>query len=50
MKFAFLLVSISFALLLGGCADQSLMTDEDYYQNKGPAPHSPDPSAHAYGY
>ena len=30
------------ALLFGGCADNSLMSDEDYYQVKGPAPHSPD--------
>ena len=50
MKFAFILVTISFALLLGGCADQSLTTDEEYYRYKGPAPHSPDPTGHAYGY
>lgn len=42
MKVALILTAIAWALLLGGCADQSLMTDEDYYKNKGPAPHSPD--------
>ena len=45
MKFAIILVSICGALFLGGCADQSLMTDEEYRQNKGPAPFSPDYSS-----
>ena len=42
MKVALILVAIAWALLLGGCADQSLMTDEDYRNSKGPAPFSPD--------
>jgi hypothetical protein len=42
MKFVLILISISSALLLGGCADQSLVTDEEYRAAKGPAPHSPD--------
>ncbi|HSP45842.1 MAG TPA: hypothetical protein VLO30_07605 [Chthoniobacterales bacterium] len=42
MKFTVILASICCALLLGSCADQSLMTDEDYSRNKGPAPYSPD--------
>jgi hypothetical protein len=42
MKFAIILASICCALLLGGCADQSLMTDEEYSALRGPAPHSPD--------
>jgi hypothetical protein len=33
-------------LLFGGCADQSLVTDEEYARYKGPAPNSPDPMAH----
>jgi outer membrane lipoprotein SlyB len=45
MKLAFVLASICCALLLGGCADQSLMTDEEYAASKGPAPHSPDYSS-----
>lgn len=32
------------ALLLGGCADQSLLTDEEYVNRRGPAPNSPDPT------
>jgi hypothetical protein len=42
MKFAIILASICCALLLGGCADQSLMTDEEYVKSKGPAPFAPD--------
>jgi hypothetical protein len=42
MKFAIILASIGCALVLGGCADQSLMTDEEYRNAKGPAPFSPD--------
>jgi hypothetical protein len=45
MKFAIILASICVALLLGGCADNSLMTDEEYRAVKGPAPFSPDPTA-----
>jgi hypothetical protein len=50
MKLAILLISVTFALLLGGCTDPSLMTDEQYRTMKGPAPHSPDPTGHMYGY
>jgi hypothetical protein len=43
MKFVILFLSICWALVLGGCADRSLMTDEEYEANKRPAPNSPDP-------
>jgi hypothetical protein len=43
MKLALLSLSICCALLLGSCADRSLMTDEEIDANKKPAPHSPDP-------
>jgi hypothetical protein len=39
---AIIFASICCALVLGGCADQSLMTDEEYRAVKGPAPFSPD--------
>jgi hypothetical protein len=42
MKFAIILASICCALLLGGCSDRSLISDEEYRQMKGPAPFSPD--------
>jgi hypothetical protein len=42
MKFAIIAASISCGLLLGSCSDQSLMTDEEYRQMKGPAAFSPD--------
>ena len=42
MKFAIIFASISCGLLLGSCSDQSLMTDEEYRQMKGPAAFSPD--------
>ena len=42
MKLAALLFVLSGALFLTSCADQSLMTDEEYQKNKGPAPFSPD--------
>ncbi|MEY2502734.1 MAG: hypothetical protein QOI07_3068 [Verrucomicrobiota bacterium] len=42
MKVALIVTAIACAVLLGGCADQSLMTDEEYVKSKGPAPHSPD--------
>jgi hypothetical protein len=45
MKLAMILVSFGCAVLLGGCADQSLMTDEEYVKNKGPAAYSPDYSS-----
>jgi hypothetical protein len=44
MKLAIVFLSICCAtLLLGGCADRSLMSDEEYEANKRPAPNSPDP-------
>jgi len=43
MKLTILFLSICCALSLGGCADRSLMTDEEIDANKKPAPHSPDP-------
>ena len=42
MKFAFIFAAICSALLLGGCSDNSLMTDEEYANSRGPAAHSPD--------
>jgi hypothetical protein len=50
MKFAIILASICCGLLLGGCSDQSLITDEEYRAIKGPAPYSPDPSGVLPGY
>jgi hypothetical protein len=50
MKIALLLVLLSSALVLGGCADNSLITDEEYRANKGPAPYSPDYSKTLPGY
>ena len=46
MKFALILASICGALLFGGCADQSLMTDEEYANSRRPAPNPPDPTYH----
>ena len=45
MKLALFLAAIFCALLLGGCADQSLLTDEEYAK-RPPAPFSPDPMQH----
>jgi len=42
MKFAIILAAICWGLLLGGCSDQSLITDEEYRAIKGPAAYSPD--------
>ena len=42
MKFAIILTAVCCGLVLGGCSDQSLMTDEEYKQMKGPAASSPD--------
>jgi hypothetical protein len=46
MKLAILFLSICCALLLGGCADRSLMTDEEYANSRRPAPNSPDPTGY----
>jgi hypothetical protein len=45
MKIFLVLVASIAALALGGCADQSLISDEEYKAAKGPAPNSPDPMA-----
>lgn len=42
MKIASLLALLCVALVVGGCADNSLMTDEEYVNSRGPAPHAPD--------
>jgi hypothetical protein len=42
MKILFVLFLAMFALLLGGCAEQPLMTDEEYVKSRQPAPYSPD--------
>ena len=42
MKLLLTLAFVGAAFLFGGCADQSLMTDEEYARTRGPAPHSPD--------
>lgn len=46
MKLAILFLSICCVLLLGGCADRSLMTDEEYANSRKPAPNSPDPMSY----
>ncbi len=46
MKIFLVLVASVAALVLGGCADQSLISDEEYKATKGPAPNSPDPMQH----
>jgi hypothetical protein len=45
MKILFVLFVSVFALLLGGCNELPLMSDEEYNARKGPAPFSPDPTA-----
>jgi hypothetical protein len=42
MKILFVLLVSVFAFLLGGCAEQPLMSDEEYNATHGPAPHQPD--------
>jgi hypothetical protein len=46
MKILFVLFVSVFAFFLGGCAEQPLMSDEEYNAHHGPAPYSPDPMAH----
>ena len=46
MKIPILLAASVIALALDGCADQSLVSDEEYKAMKGPAPFSPDPMQH----
>jgi hypothetical protein len=50
MKFAIILAFICGVLLLGGCADNSLVTDEEYREYKRPAAFSPDYSKTLPGY
>jgi hypothetical protein len=45
MKLILTLALACAALLWGGCADQSLLTDEEYANSRRPAPNSPDPTA-----
>ncbi len=42
MKFAIIFAFSCCALLFAGCADNSLMSDEEYRAVKGPAAFSPD--------
>jgi len=42
MRFAIAFAFVCGALLFAGCADNSLMTDEEYRAVKGPAAFSPD--------
>jgi hypothetical protein len=46
MKMILTLAFVCGALLVGGCADQSLASDEEYEAMKGPAPYSSDPARH----
>jgi hypothetical protein len=46
MKFAIILAVACCGLLVSGCSDQSLMSDEEYAKSRGPAPFSPDPTTH----
>jgi PBP1b-binding outer membrane lipoprotein LpoB len=41
MKFTIVFALICFALLLGGCADQSLTADEENTTSQAPAPYTP---------
>jgi len=42
MKIPLIFASLACAFLLNSCADNSLMTDEEYKNARGPAPFSPD--------
>jgi hypothetical protein len=42
MKVLFVLSVSMFALLLASCAEQPLISDEEYNARHGPAPNSPD--------
>ena len=46
MKSILILVFACASLFLGGCANNSLMTDEEYENSRGPAPYAPDPTRH----
>jgi len=42
MKIALTFAALACVFLLNSCADQSLLTDEEYRERRGPAPFSPD--------
>ena len=42
MKIAIVLIVSVMGLILGGCAEQPLLSDEEYNATHGPAPFSPD--------
>jgi outer membrane lipoprotein-sorting protein len=42
MKILFVLIALMSALFLSGCAEQPLISDEEYNAMRGPAPYSPD--------
>ena len=46
MKIVIVLIVLVMGLVLGGCAEQPLLSDEEYNAIHGPAPNSPDPVAH----
>jgi outer membrane lipoprotein SlyB len=45
MKTIVILFASVVGLLLGGCAEAPLMSDEEYNARRGPAPNAPDYSA-----
>ncbi len=45
MKIVIVLIVSVMGLVLGGCAEQPLLSDEEYNAIHGPAPFSPDPMA-----
>jgi hypothetical protein len=46
MKIPFVLIGLVCAFFLEACADQPLVSDEEYKARHGPAPNSPDPTSH----
>ena len=46
MKIPFVLILLGCAFFLGACADQPLVSDEEYNARHGPAANSPDPTSH----
>jgi hypothetical protein len=46
MKIVIVLIASVTGLLFGGCAEQPLLSDEEYYSIHGPAANSPDPVGH----
>lgn len=49
MKSILTLALVCGSWLLAGCADNSLMTDEEYERTRRPAAYSPDPTAYVPG-